>query len=331
MCPSGWLTSVPDATARDVGEFGLIAAFVDRLGTSASVEVGPGDDAAVVLAPDGRVVATTDVLVEGVHFRLDWSSPYDVGRKAAAANLADVAAMGGTATALLVGLAAPRDVPVSWAQELADGLRDEAAVVGAVVVGGDTVSSDQVVVSVTALGDLGGRPPVLRSGAQPGDRVVLAGRLGWSAAGLALLQHLDAHGGVPIDVLVQAHLQPSPPYELGPELARIGATSMCDVSDGLVADVGHLARASGVHVDLETRRFEREPLLGRAARVVGVHPLDFVLTGGEDHALVATVPPGVELPEGVTRIGVVREGSGVRVIGWKPSTTSWDHFRQGGR
>ena len=108
---------MPDATARDVGEFGLIAALVDRLGTSASVEVGPGDDAAVVLAPDGRVVATTDVLVEGVHFRLDWSSPYDVGRKAAAANLADVAAMGGTATALLVGLAAPGDVPVSWAQE----------------------------------------------------------------------------------------------------------------------------------------------------------------------------------------------------------------------
>jgi thiamine-monophosphate kinase len=314
---------VPDATARDVGEFGLIAAVVDRLGTSPSVEVGPGDDAAVVLAPDGRVVATTDVLVEGVHFRLDWSSPYDVGRKAAAANLADVAAMGGMATALLVGLAAPPDVPVPWAQELADGLRDEAAVVGAVVVGGDTVSCDRLVVSVTALGDLGGRPPVLRSGAQPGDRVVLAGRLGWSAAGLALLQH----GGLAIDVLVQAHLQPTPPYPLGPELARLGATAMCDVSDGLVADLGHLAKASGVHIDVETRRFVREPLLGRAARVVGVHPLDFVLTGGEDHALVATVPPGVELPEGVTRIGLVRPGAGVRVVGWKPSTTSWDHFR----
>ena len=305
----------------------MIAAVVERLGTSPSVEVGPGDDAAVVLAPDGRVVATTDVLVEGVHFRLDWSSAYDVGRKAAAASLADVAAMGGTATALLVGLAAPRDVPVSWATDLADGLRDEADVVGAVVVGGDTVSSDRVVVSVTALGDLGGRPPVLRSGAQPGDRVVLAGRLGWSAAGLALLQHLEAHGGgVPIEVLVQAHLQPSPPYALGPELARLGATAMCDVSDGLLADLGHIATASGVHVDVESRRFAREPLLGRAARVVGVHPLDFVLTGGEDHALVATVPPGVVLPDDVTRIGLVRPGKGVRVIGWKPSTTGWDHF-----
>ena len=302
--------------------------MVERLGTSPSVVVGPGDDAAVVLAPDGRVVATTDVLVEGVHFRLDWSSPYDVGRKAAAASLADVAAMGGTATSLLVGLAAPPDVPVPWASELADGLRDEADVVGAVVVGGDTVSSDRIVVSVTALGDLGGRAPVLRSGAQPGDRVVLAGRLGWSAAGLALLRHLDDHpGGVPIDALVQAHLQPSPPYALGPELARLGATAMCDVSDGLVADLGHLARASGVHIDVESRRFAREPLLGRAARVVGAHPLDFVLTGGEDHALVATVPSGVALPDGVTRIGLVRPGAGVRVIGWKPSSTGWDHFR----
>ena len=313
---------MPDATARDVGEFGLIDRVVERLGTSAAVVVGPGDDAAVVLAPDGRVVATTDVLVEGVHFRLDWSTAYDVGRKAAAASLADVAAMGGTATSLLVGLGAPPDVPVSWATDLADGLRDEAAVVGAVVVGGDTVTSDRVVVSVTALGDLAGRAPVLRSGAQPGDRVVLAGRLGWSAAGLALLQH----GGLPVEVLVQAHLRPTPPYALGPVLADAGATAMCDVSDGLVADLGHLARASGVHIDVESRRFAREPLLGRAARVVGAHPLDFVLTGGEDHALVATLPSGVPLPDGVSRIGLVRPGAGVRVIGWKPASTSWDHF-----
>ena len=313
---------MPDATARDVGEFGLISAVVERFPSSPSVVVGPGDDAAVVLAPDGRVVATTDVLVEGVHFRLDWSSAYDVGRKAAAANLADVAAMGGTATSLLVGLAGPPDMPVAWATELADGLRDEAELVGAVVVGGDTVSSDRIVVSVTALGDLAGRAPVLRSGAQPGDRVVLAGRLGWSAAGLALLRH----GGVPIEALVRAHLQPTPPYAMGPELAAMGATSMCDVSDGLVADLGHLARASGVHIDVESRRFARDPLLGRAARVVGVHPLDLILTGGEDHALVATLPPGAQLPDGVTRIGLVRPGAGVRVIGWKPAATGFEHF-----
>ena len=316
---------MPDATARDVGEFGLIAKVVERLGTSAGVVVGPGDDAAVVLAPDGRVVATTDVLVEGVHFRRDWSSAYDVGRTAAAASLADVAAMGGTATSLLVGLAAPPDMPVAWAVELADGLRDEADLVGAVVVGGDTVRSDRIVVSVTALGDLSGRAPVLRSGAQPGDRVVLAGTLGRSAAGLALLQK----GGVPIQALVDAHLRPTPPYALGPELADLGATSMCDVSDGLVADLGHLALASGVHIDVESRRFERDPLLTKAARVVDTHPLDFVLTGGEDHALVATLPPGTDLPDGVHRIGLVRAGTGVRVIGWKPAGAGHDHFRGG--
>jgi thiamine-monophosphate kinase len=314
---------VPDATARDLGEFGLIARVVERLGTSEAVLVGPGDDAAVVAAPDGRVVATTDVLVEGVHFRRDWSTAYDVGRKAAAANLADVAAMGGTGTALLVGLAAPPDLPVAWATGLADGLRDESAVVGAVVVGGDTVASDRIVVSVTALGDLAGRAPVTRSGARPGELVVVAGRLGWSAAGLALLQA----GGQRIDPLLQAHRRPAPPYALGPALAEAGATAMCDVSDGLLADLGHLARASGVRIDVESARFEWDGLLDEGARITGVPPLDFVLTGGEDHALVATVPPGTVLPPGVVRVGTVTGGApGVRVLGRQPTRMSWQHF-----
>lgn len=302
---------MPDATARDLGEFGLIDHVVARLGTSAAVLLGPGDDAAVVAVPDGRVVATTDVLVEGVHFRRDWSSAYDVGRKAAAANLADVAAMGATATALLVGLAAPGDLPVAWATGLADGLRDEAAVVGAVVVGGDTVSCDRVVVSVTALGDLAGRPPVTRAGAQPGDDVVLAGTTGRSAVGLALLR-ADRSAGP----LVDAHRRPSPPYALGPALADLGATAMCDVSDGLVQDTGHLAAASGVLVELDSALLPR---------VDGVD-LDAALTGGEDHALVATVPAGTALPDGVVRIGTVRPGSGVSVLGHDPGARSWEHF-----
>ncbi|MCW2666822.1 MAG: thiamine monophosphate kinase, partial [Frankiales bacterium] len=145
-----------DATAQQVGERGLITLITARLGTGPQVLLGPGDDAAVVTAADGRVVATTDAAVEGVHFRRDWSTAYDVGRKTAAANLADVMAMGGTATALLCALVAPADLPVDWALGLADGLRDEAALVGAVLVGGDTVRGPSVVVSVTALGDLGG-------------------------------------------------------------------------------------------------------------------------------------------------------------------------------
>jgi thiamine-monophosphate kinase len=281
------------------------------------VLIGPGDDAAVVTAPDGRVVATTDVLVEGVHFRRDWSSGYDVGCKAAAANLADVAAMGATATALLVGLAAPGDLPVSWATALADGLRDEAARVGAVVVGGDTVSCDRVVVSVTALGDLAGSAPVTRSGARPGQDLVLAGLLGRSAAGLALLRAGEREG-----LLVDAHRRPSPPYALGPVLARLGATAMCDVSDGLVQDLGHLARASGVRIVVDADLLQRAP---------GVSLVD-VLTGGEDHALVATLPAGSALPDDVVRIGGVERGAGVEVGGAagpeqaQDQRRGWRHF-----
>jgi thiamine-monophosphate kinase len=301
---------VPDATARDVGEFALISRLVARLSSSPAVLVGPGDDAAVLATPDRRVVATTDVLVEDVHFRRDWSTGYDVGRKAAAANLADVAAMGGTGTALLVGLAAPGDLPVDWALALADGLRDEAAVVGAVVVGGDTVTADRIVVSVTALGDLAGRPPVTRAGARPGDVVVVAGRLGWSAAGLALLR-----AGTNEGPLVDAHRRPAPPYALGPVLAQAGATAMCDVSDGLVQDLGHVARASGVVVGLHSGR------LADAAVA-----LEHVLTGGEDHVLVATLPPGTPAPDGCRVVGRISAGEPAVLVDGEPAQGGWEHF-----
>ncbi|HYH25229.1 MAG TPA: AIR synthase related protein, partial [Blastococcus sp.] len=207
--------SDPADSVRVVGEFGVIARVLARAGTAAAAEVGPGDDAAVVRAADGRVVATTDVLVEGRHFRRDWSSAEDVGHKAAAANLADVAAMGATTTALLVGLACPPDTPTSWLEGVATGLADECAPLGAAVVGGDTVAaapdSGSVVLSVTALGDLGGRAPVRRSGARPGQVVALAGRLGWSAAGLAVLRR----GFTSPAAVVVAHRRPTPPYAAG--------------------------------------------------------------------------------------------------------------------
>ena len=296
-----------EPTARDLGEFGLIAAVTARLPSSPAVLLGPGDDAAVVAAPDGRVVATTALLVEDVPFRRDWSTAYDVGRKAAAANLADVAAMGGTATALLVGLAAPPDLPVEWALGLADGLRDEAALVGAAVVGGDTVSSPHVVVAVTALGSLAGAP-VTRAGARPGDLVVVAGRLGWSAAGLRDLLNGSTEGP-----LVDAHRRPEPPYLLGPALAAAGATAMCDVSDGLVQDLGHLCRASGVGVDLDPDALADPAVL-----------LEDVLHGGEDHALVATLPG--DPPPGCRVVGRVVRGDAVLLAG-EPVTGGWDHFR----
>jgi thiamine-monophosphate kinase len=308
-------------TVRVVGEFGVISRVVARAGAARVTDVGPGDDAAVLRVPDGRVVATTDVLVEGRHFRRDWSSAEDVGHKAAAANLADVAAMGGVATALLVGLACPADTPTSWLEGVAAGMAAECAPLGAAVVGGDTVASapgsGAVVLSVTALGDLGGRAPVLRSGARPGDVLAVAGRLGWSACGLAVLRRGFSS---PI-AAVTAHRRPTPPYAAGPAAADAGATAMCDVSDGLLADAGHLAAASGVVVDVDRAALVRAMLeppgaLQQVAAALGADPLAWVLTGGEDHALLATFPPGAALPEGFTAVGEVREGRpGVTVSG----------------
>jgi thiamine-monophosphate kinase len=301
----------PADSVRVVGEFGVIDRVVARSGAARLAQVGPGDDAAVLGTPDGRVVATTDVLVEGRHFRRDWSSAEDVGHKAAAANLADVAAMGGTATALLVGLACPADTSTTWLEGVATGMADECAPLGAAVIGGDTVASapgsDAVVLSVTALGDLGGRAPVLRSGARPGDVVALAGRLGWSACGLAVLRRGFSS---PVAV-VAAHRRPTPPYAAGPAAGGAGATAMCDVSDGLLADAGHLATASGVVLDLDRAALVEACLvpdgpLQQVAAALGADPLAWVLTGGEDHALVATFPAGAPLPAGWTGIGVVR-------------------------
>ncbi len=301
----------PADTVRVVGEFGVIARVLAQAGTARSAEVGPGDDAAVVRAPDKRVVATTDVLVEGRHFRRDWSSPEDIGHKAAAANLADVAAMGGVTSALLVGVACPADTQTAWLEGVAAGLAAECAPLGAAVVGGDLVAaasdSAAVVISVTALGDLYGRPAVLRSGARPGDVVALAGRLGWSACGLAVLRR----GFSSPLAAVAAHRRPSPPYAAGPAAADAGARAMCDVSDGLLADTGHIAAASGVIIDLDRAALTSaclEPAgpLQQVAAALGADPMSWVLTGGEDHALVATFPPRIPLPEGWTAIGAVR-------------------------
>src|ERR687898_2379439 len=264
----------PADTVKVVGEFGVIGRVLAQAGSARVAQVGPGDDAAVLRTPDRRVVATTDVLVEGRHFRRDWSSAEDIGHKAAAANLADIAAMGGVASALLVGVACPPDTQTAWLEGVAAGLAAECAPLGAAVVGGDLVASaadsESVVLSVTALGDLAGRAPVLRSGARPGDVVALAGRLGWSACGLAVLRRGFSS---PIAV-VSAHRRPTPPYAAGPGAAEAGATPMVDVSDGLLADLGHVAAASGVVVDLRQDAFAVPEPLQAVSAATGADPYD---------------------------------------------------------
>jgi len=311
-------------TISDLGEFGLIEAIAAALPRSDRTIVGIGDDAAVLSAPDARVVATTDLLVEGRHFRRDWSGPADIGAKAAARNLADVAAMGAVPVALLVGFAAPGNLAAAWARDMVAGLAEECARAGATVAGGDVSGAETILLAVTALGDLGGRDPVTRSGARPGDVLACAGVLGESAAGLALLEA----GLTEPAPLLAAHRRPAPPYPAGPEAAALGATAMIDVSDGLLADAGHLARASGVQIDVDTTRFPGHPALAAAAAALGrPGPLDWVLTGGEDHALAATFPPGSALPPHWTIIGQVRAGQGVLVNGNRVTGhAGWNHF-----
>jgi thiamine-monophosphate kinase len=324
--------TAPDPAVGDLSEGSVLRSILSRLGRTRAL-VGPGDDAAVLAAPDGRVVATVDTLVHGPDFRLAWSSAYDLGFKAAAVNLADIAAMGARPTALLVALAMPDDTPLSFVEGLADGLRAgcDALAPGCTIEGGDLTVSDTLTIAVTALGSLEGRAAVLRSGARPGDIVAIAGELGRAARGLDLLfsRFRDAGGSpVPIDETVLTvgeradlalQLRPQPPVALGPLAARAGATAMMDVSDGLVLDATRLAAASAVTVALDSAA------LGTDAATA--------LRGGEDHALLATFPADGELPRGFRRIGEVRAPGEVPVVvdgepysgrgGWDPYQ-DWD-------
>ncbi|MGX7679474.1 thiamine-phosphate kinase [Jatrophihabitans sp. DSM 45814] len=313
-------------TIAELGEFGLIRRMTQALrpGTpSGSTLIGPGDDAAVVATPDGRVVASTDLLIENRHFRRDWSTANDIGRKAAARNIADIVAMGAQPTSLLVGLAVPATLELTWVDGLVAGFAEECAQVGAEVVGGDVSAADLIVVSVTALGDLQGREPVLLSGALPGHIVAVCGHLGWAAAGFAVLSRGFRS---PVQV-VNAHRRPDPPYAQGPKAAELGASSMTDVSDGLIADLGHIAEASGVRIDLRGEALAPASKLRDVASALNVDPMTWVLTGGDDYCLVATFPNFASLPSEWTAIGLVREGEGVRVDGLRWSEGGHEHFR----
>ena len=290
-------------TLAELGEFAVIDRLVNGRVQTPAVLLGPGDDAAVVAAADGRTVVSTDMLVEGRHFRLDWSTPHDVGRKAIAQNAADVEAMGATPTAFVVSFGAPGSTRGDDVLRLSDGMWDEVGRFGGSIVGGDLVAAPQWVISVTALGDLGGRDPVLLGGARPGDVVAVTGRLGASAAGYELLRN-DIRD---FDELRRAHLVPSVPYGQGRAAADGGATAMTDVSDGLLADLGHLADASGVGVDVarDLLAGDHDALAG-AADATRADAWDWVLGGGEDHALVAAFPESV--PDGWRRIGRVLDG-----------------------
>lgn len=311
-------------TIGELGEFALIGQVTAGLVASGPVRLGIGDDCAV-LRLAGDLAVSTDTMVEDVHFRRDWSSGHDVGRKAVAACVADAEAMGAAPVGLVISFAAPATTPVDWVADFAAGVRAECELAGVQLVGGDTTSAAQIVVTATVLADLGGHPPVTRAGARPGQVLAIAGRLGWAAAGVAVLKR----GFRSPRAVVAAHRVPEPPYGQGRVAAEAGATALIDVSDGLLADLGHIARASGVGIDVDTSTLEvSEPQKAVAAAVGGGDPLVFQLTGGDDHALAATFDPD-RVPDGWRVIGRVFAGEAeVLVDGrpWDGPAGGWQHF-----
>ncbi|MCC2593140.1 thiamine-phosphate kinase [Tessaracoccus sp. OS52] len=306
----------------DLGEFELIAQVTDHLPAGDDVVLGVGDDAAV-LRPLGDVVVTTDMLVEGIHFRKVWSPAFQIGRKAVAVNVSDVESMGATPSAVVMALGLPEDVDLDWVRQLSAGVRDECARAGVSLVGGDVSRAREVVITVTALGNLDDRAPVTRSGARVGDVVAVAGRLGWAGAGLTVLQR---GFGSPKELVAEQQC-PTVPYGQGAKAAAAGATAMVDISDGLLADLGHICESSGVGMDLGTHHFELPDAIQRLSAATGLSPWTFILGGGEDHALAATFPDGAALPDGWRQVGVVTRGDAVTVDGeaWD-GPRGWNHF-----
>ena len=312
-------------TVADIGEFGVISALQTRLQSTAAVEVPSGDDAAVLRLGAERIVVSTDMLVQDRHFRLEWSSPEDIGHKAAAQNFADLTAMGARPLALTAAISMPPETPVDWLLSLADGMVAEASALGAAVIGGDLTRASVITIAVTALGVPSGSRLVRRDGAEPGDVLAVCGRLGWAAAGLAVL----GRGFRSPRIVVDAHRRPQPPYSAGALAAAAGATAMIDVSDGLLADVGHIAQASGVQIVIDTGALPIDDQIRETASAFNADPLGWVIAGGDDHALAATFPAGTSLPAGFVAVGEVVAGSGVEVPGYRHiGAPGFDHFRE---
>lgn len=305
-----------------LGESEALAQIIPLLPPAPSVSLGPGDDSAILKAPDSRVVISTDMMIEGPDFRWDWSSPENVGWKAIASNAADIAAMGATPTAFQISVAAPESTRIGVLLGIARGVRDAIGELAPLsgVSGGDLSKAPVVTLSVTVLGDLGGRAPVTRSGARPGDVLAVAGELGLSHRGLVALREVGGDVAAiarlkQSDPAVWHHLAPSPPIHLGVVANDAGATAMMDISDGLWMDANRMAKASGVMIELSPD-----------------YPWDEAsLMGGEDHGLLAAFPPGATVPEGfvvIGSIGEARSEPGVLLEGVELGSQrgGWDPF-----
>ena len=325
-----------------IGEEALIAALGEIFGhfgdgknlkNQKNLLFGIGDDGAVLAPSELATVATMDLAVEDVHFRTDWSTAHQIGAKVAVANIADVYAMGGDPHSLLVGISLTGQEEVDWVLDLARGIADEAKKVGAQVIGGDTVRGEKITIAITALGNTS--EPIYRSGAKVGDHLVISGLPGASAAGLAVLK---AEKRELFPEIVRAHLQPSVDGKKAHALISAGATAMCDLSDGLLVDVTRISEASGIGLRINLDNLDLSSL-SEVGSALAVNPISWVLTSGEEHLFIATLPPSAALPEGALQIGEVIQGSGVEVTGELSnaqttngnsliSSNVWNHFEK---
>lgn len=330
----------------DIGEFGLISLINKHLlNNPAGVVAGIGDDAAVLPGTGNRwLLFTTDMLVEGVHFRRDWADGREVGWKALAVNISDIAAMGGIPTSGVVSLGLPPTMTVAEVEQLYDGIRSVAGQFGVNIVGGDTVACPgRLVINIALLGETEPGRAVLRSGARPGHRLLVTGYLGSAAAGLHLLQHPGPYPRPAAEYARRAHLLPEPRVAAGRLLAALeGIGTLDDNSDGLAGEVHEICRASGTGCIIETAQLPLHPLVKQLAGIAGIDPLDWQLFGGEDFELVFSVAPEqaslavqrlAEIGLACTEVGrltlpeqgiVLRYGDG-RTVPLKPG--GFDHFR----
>ena len=282
------------------------------------IEVGIGDDAAVV-AGEKRQVMTTDMAVEGVHFRTDWSTGFEIGRKVTAANAADILAMGALPDYLLVAVGLTGKEELSWIEDLASGIKFEADLAGLHVIGGDISRSEKVIVSMTAVGHC--TRAITRSGANVGDGVYISSLTGWAAAGLAILQGDNSNVGENRSRALREFKSPTIDY--GFDSSK--ASAMCDISDSIIEQAAQIAAASQVQLHFDEKllaKSEEFNSLESLAAELKINIWQLIFGGGEDHVLLAI---GVDLP-GV-RIGEVLSGSGLSGIPAIELNRVWSHFR----
>ncbi len=282
------------------------------------IHLGIGDDAAVV-ATSPRSVVSSDMAVEGVHFKTEWSSAFDIGRKITAANVADILAMGGRCDYLVAAVSLTGTEELSWIENLARGMHHEATLAGAVIVGGDIARASQIVIAMTAVGTA--LRPITRGGAQVGDSIYLSSLPGWSAAGLELLTREISVNSLAADMALSQFSAPTLDYAIN----FSGASAMVDLSDSLMIQGGQLASTSGVALELKRDLFAQSDEfveLNKLATDINADVWQWIFGGGEDHVLLAT---GKNLPG--LHIGEVVAGSGISGLEMEIAPVSWSHFQ----